>query len=69
LRISQAVDCVKSEGLLSLNLCRKQPSSTKFDFDTIRMAANNFSDINKLEQGGFGAVNNKYHFFTVKKIL
>jgi hypothetical protein len=33
------------------------------------MAANNFSDINKLEQGGFGAVNNKYRFFTVKTIL
>jgi hypothetical protein len=67
LRVSQAVDCVKLEGLLNLNLCRK--SSTKFDFDTIRMAANNFSDIDKLEQGGFGAVNNKYRFFTVKTIL
>jgi hypothetical protein len=33
------------------------------------MAANNFSDIDKLEQGGFGPVNNKYRFFTVKQIL
>ncbi|GKV19269.1 hypothetical protein SLEP1_g29554 [Rubroshorea leprosula] len=28
----------------------------QFDFDTIRMATNNFSSMNKLGQGGFGAV-------------
>lgn len=28
----------------------------QFDFETIRFATNNFSDENKLGQGGFGAV-------------
>jgi hypothetical protein len=30
--------------------------SLQFDFATIRVATNNFSDANKLGQGGFGAV-------------
>ena len=30
--------------------------SSQFDFDTIRVATNNFSDANKLGQGGFGPV-------------
>ena len=28
----------------------------QFDFDTIKIATNDFSDENKLGQGGFGAV-------------
>lgn len=30
--------------------------SLQFDFNTIRVATDNFSDANKLGQGGFGAV-------------
>lgn len=30
--------------------------SLQFDFETIRVATDNFSDANKLGQGGFGAV-------------
>ena len=30
--------------------------SLQYDFETIRFATNNFSDANKLGQGGFGAV-------------
>lgn len=30
--------------------------SLQYDFNTIRTATNNFSDENKLGQGGFGAV-------------
>ena len=30
--------------------------SLQFDFATVRVATNNFSDANKLGQGGFGAV-------------
>jgi hypothetical protein len=30
--------------------------SLKFNFDTIRVATDNFSEANKLGQGGFGAV-------------
>lgn len=30
--------------------------SLQFDFNTVRVATNNFSDANKLGQGGFGAV-------------
>ena len=30
--------------------------SFNFDFDTIKVATNDFSDANKLGQGGFGAV-------------
>ncbi|RDX85764.1 Cysteine-rich receptor-like protein kinase 14, partial [Mucuna pruriens] len=33
-----------------------QAQSSQFDFDTIRIATNNFSDANKLGQGGFGPV-------------
>ncbi|KAL1165635.1 hypothetical protein V6Z11_A06G141100 [Gossypium hirsutum] len=32
------------------------PESLQFDFGTIRTATNNFSDENKLGQGGFGSV-------------
>ena len=30
--------------------------SLQFDFDTIRVATNDFSDVNKLGEGGFGLV-------------
>ena len=30
--------------------------SLQFDFDTIRVATNEFADCNKIGQGGFGAV-------------
>ncbi|KAK7343549.1 hypothetical protein VNO77_12359 [Canavalia gladiata] len=33
-----------------------QVESSQFDFDTIKIATNNFSDANKLGQGGFGPV-------------
>jgi len=33
-----------------------QLESSRFDLDTIRVATNNFSDANKLGQGGFGPV-------------
>jgi hypothetical protein len=35
----------------------------QFDFETVRLATNNFSDANKLGQGGFGTV------YKVKVIL
>ncbi|KAM5588568.1 cysteine-rich receptor-like protein kinase 29 [Rosa sericea] len=34
----------------------RTPDSLQFDFDTIRVATNNFSEANKLGQGGFGSV-------------
>lgn len=34
----------------------KHVESSLFDFDTIRIGTNNFSDANKLGQGGFGPV-------------
>ena len=34
----------------------RSAESLQFHFDTIRGATNNFSDANKLGQGGFGAV-------------
>ncbi|KAK7280214.1 hypothetical protein RJT34_25276 [Clitoria ternatea] len=34
----------------------KEVESSQFDFDTIKVATNNFSDANKLGQGGFGPV-------------
>ncbi|KAK4284430.1 hypothetical protein QN277_001263 [Acacia crassicarpa] len=34
----------------------KHSEIIQFDFDTIKLATNNFSDSNKLGQGGFGAV-------------
>lgn len=38
--------------------------SSQFDFDTIRVATNNFSDANKLGQGGFGPVYKvKLHYY------
>ena len=34
----------------------KTAESLQFHFDTIKVATDNFSDANKLGQGGFGAV-------------
>lgn len=34
----------------------KPTESLQFDFETFRLATDNFSDANKLGQGGFGAV-------------
>jgi hypothetical protein len=43
----------------------------QFDFETIRLATNNFSDANKLGQGGFGTVYKVKvkHFFKLKDML
>ncbi|KAG9454219.1 hypothetical protein H6P81_007123 [Aristolochia fimbriata] len=40
----------------SLHSLHESMGSKAFDFDTIRMATDNFSDANKLGQGGFGVV-------------
>ena len=34
----------------------EEVESLQFDFGTVRMATDNFSEANKLGQGGFGAV-------------
>ena len=38
--------------------------SIQFEFDTIKIATNNFSDANKLWEGGFGPVYKVYRYET-----
>lgn len=45
----------------------RSAESLQFDFETIRVATENFSDANKLGQGGFGVVYKVgRHFFSRK---
>ncbi len=43
--------------------------SLQFDFDTIRVATDNFSDANKLGRGGFGAVYMVGKHYDIKWII
>jgi len=62
-------DLLMNEGVLSSN--REQSGESNmddlelplFDFDTITMATNNFSEENKLGQGGFGSVYKVSNFY------
>ncbi|KAF3451647.1 hypothetical protein FNV43_RR07742 [Rhamnella rubrinervis] len=48
-RVEAGPSCEAMEGIGS-------QESSQYDFDTIRFAANNFSEANKLGHGGFGAI-------------
>ncbi|XP_054803815.1 receptor-like serine/threonine-protein kinase SD1-8 [Prosopis cineraria] len=61
--LERSQDMLITEGVISSNRENSSESSKMedlelplFDFNTIRMATNNFSDSNKLGQGGFGTV-------------
>ncbi|KHN02666.1 Cysteine-rich receptor-like protein kinase 29 [Glycine soja] len=54
LRVRKSTKHFESEPMVDDEI--KLVVSSQFDFDTIRVATNNFSDANKLGQGGFGPV-------------
>lgn len=53
---ARRTDNLQGEEELVWDLEGKNPEFSVFEFDQVLEATSNFSEVNKLEEGGFGAV-------------